>query len=415
MNTTTLVEAPFLPVITELSDHDLYKLTMQMVMLHQNPSASGVTEFVCRSTPAYPLATLKREVERQLDHLCTLRFTEPELTYLAAKPFFKPDYIDFLRLFQLQRRFVTVSTDGDRLIVRSEGPLVHITMFEIFVLEIVGELYFRAFDQEVALAEGRRRLAAKIEELREFQFEVDTTGVTPFEITDFGSRRRFSRAWHEEVVTTLARELPRMFRGTSNVALARKHNLVCFGTMAHEHLQKHQGLGGQLKDSQKAALEEWVKEYRGDLGIALTDVINLDAFLKDFDRYFALLFDGLRHDSGDPVVWGDKILFHYKKLKIDAKGKRLVFSDGLSVGRAMDLWRHFQSRVMTGFGIGTSLTNDVGLTPINIVMKLMTVNDQPVAKISDAPGKTLCRDQLFLRYLCQVFGVDASFLDVKKD
>jgi nicotinate phosphoribosyltransferase len=187
--------------------------------------------------------------------------------------------------------------------------------------------------------------------------------------------------------------------------------LVPIGTMAHEYLQTYQALGVRLRDFQKAALEDWVQEYRGDLGLALTDTVGMDAFLSDFDLYFAKLFDGLRHDSGDPVLWGEKALAHYERLRIDANSKRLVFSDGLTVARAVLLYQHFGNRVQMGFGIGTSLTNDMGLTPLNIVMKITHANGQPVAKLSDSPGKTLCQDHTFLAYLRQVFGVADSSVD----
>ena len=183
--------------------------------------------------------------------------------------------------------------------------------------------------------------------------------------------------------------------------------LVAIGTMAHEYLQSYQALDVRLRDFQKASLEDWVQEYRGDLGVALTDVVGMDAFLADFDLYFAKLFDGLRHDSGDPVVWGEKALAHYAKLRIDAHTKRLVFSDGLDLETAFRLYRHFADRTQVGFGIGTNLSNDVGLTPLNIVMKLVRCNGQPVAKLSDSPGKTLCKDETFLAYLRQVFHVQA--------
>jgi nicotinate phosphoribosyltransferase len=173
--------------------------------------------------------------------------------------------------------------------------------------------------------------------------------------------------------------------------------------MAHEYLQSFQAFGVRLRDFQKAALEDWVQEYRGDLGTALTDVVGMDAFLADFDLYFAKLFDGLRHDSGDPVEWGEKALAHYAKLRLDAHTKRLVFSDGLDLPKALELYRHFGDRTMTGFGIGTNLTNDTGTPALNIVMKLTACNGQPVAKLSDAQGKTLCRDETFLAYLRQVF------------
>ena len=254
------------------------------------------------------------------------------------------------------------------------------------------------------VAEGRRRLQAKIELLRGFAEEP--AARHPFEFFDFGVRRRFSRDWQREMVGTLKREVPMYFKGTSNVLLAKELELVPIGTMAHEYLQTYQALGVRLRDFQNAALEGWVQEYRGDLGVALTDVVGMDAFLADFDLYFAKLFDGLRHDSGDPVAWGEKALAHYARLRIDAHTKRLVFSDGLDLPTAIRLYRTFADRTQTGFGIGTHLSNDVGLTPLNIVMKLTACNGQPVAKLSDSPGKTLCEDQTFLAYLRQVFQIE---------
>jgi nicotinate phosphoribosyltransferase len=199
--------------------------------------------------------------------------------------------------------------------------------------------------------------------------------------------------------------VPQYFKGVSNVMFARELNLVPIGTMAHEYLQTYQTLGVRLRDFQRAALEDWVQEYRGDLGTALTDVVGMDAFLGDFDLYFAKLFDGLRHDSGDPVAWGEKALAHYARLRIDAHTKRLVFSDGLDLPTAIRLYRTFADRTQTGFGIGTHLSNDVGLTPLNIVMKLTACNGQPVAKLSDTPGKMLTTDDTFVAYLRQVFGL----------
>jgi nicotinate phosphoribosyltransferase len=393
------------PVITSLLDTDLYKFTMWQTMLHRHPQTQAEYTFVCRNQPAYPLAELEGEVNEQLDHLCTLSFKPDELAYLGGLRFIKSDFVDFLRIFHFQREFITARAVGDKLEIVARGPQVHVMAFEIFVLAMVNELYFRRFEREPALVEGRKRLQAKIEELRAFGQEPARRN--PFEFFDFGVRRRFAGDWQREVVTTLKREVPQFFKGTSNVLLARDLQLVPIGTMAHEYLQTYQALGVRLRDFQKAALEDWVQEYRGDLGVALTDVVGMDAFISDFDLYFAKLFDGLRHDSGDPKVWGEKALAHYAKLRIDANTKRLVFSDGLDIGRAIDLYRHFAERTQLGFGIGTNLSNDVGHTPLNIVMKLTRCNDQPVAKLSDSPGKTLCDDQTFLAYLRQVFNVVA--------
>ncbi|MBA5605365.1 nicotinate phosphoribosyltransferase [Duganella sp. FT3S] len=389
------------PIVRSLLETDLYKFTMWQALLHGHPNSHTEYEFVCRNTPVFPLAELKEEVERELDHLCTLSFAEDELDFLRTLRYMKSDFVDFLTVFRFQRKFIQVSTDGDTLVIHAAGPQVHVMAFEIFVLYIVNELYFRRFERDGALAEGRQRLAAKIARLK--AFSVQPALRHPFEFSDFGLRRRFSSAWHDEVVFKLTTEVPQYFKGTSNVYLAKKFGLVPIGTMAHEYMQSFQAFGVRLRDFQKAALEDWVQEYRGDLGIALTDVVGMDAFLDDFDLYFAKLFDGLRHDSGDPVAWGEKALAHYGALRIDSNTKRLVFSDALDLDKALALYRHFADRIMTGFGIGTHLTNDVGLTPLNIVMKLVACNGQSVAKLSDAPGKTLCKDETFLAYLRQVF------------
>ena len=393
----------FRPVIASLLDTDLYKFTMWQAMLHRHPQTQAEYTFVCRNRPRRPLARLAAEVNAQLDALCALRFSDEELSYLGALRFIKSDFIDFLRLFQFQRRFITACAEGDELRIRASGPQVHVMFFEIFVLAIVNELHFREADEQQALETGRARLASKIEALREF--ERRPARAHPLEIFDFGVRRRFSAAWHREVLATLRSEIPALFTGTSNVLLARELQLVPIGTMAHEYLQTYQALGVRLRDFQRAALEDWVQEYRGDLGIALTDTVGMDAFLADFDLYFAKLFDGLRHDSGDPIAWGEKALAHYRRLRIDPGTKRLVFSDALTIPKVLEIHDTFADRAQLGFGIGTHLTNDVGLEPLNIVMKLTSANGQPVAKLSDSSGKTLSTDETFLAYLRQVFGI----------
>ena len=391
------------PVIRSLLDTDLYKFTMWQTMLHRHPQTQAEYTFVCRNEPAYPLADLLDEVNLQLDHLCRLTFKASELAYLGGLRFMRSDFVDFLRIFHFQREFISARAVGPKLEIVANGPQVHVMAFEIYVLAIVNELYFRRFEQAPALEEGRRRLSAKIQSLREFAALPKRRH--PFEFFDFGVRRRFSGDWQREVVATFKREVPEFFKGCSNVLYARDLDLVPIGTMAHEYLQTYQTLGVRLRDFQRAALEDWVQEYRGDLGVALTDVVGMDAFLGDFDLYFAKLFDGLRHDSGDPVVWGEKALAHYERLRVDAHTKRLVFSDGLDFEKSIALYHHFADRTQLGFGIGTNLTNDVGLRTLHIVMKLTHANRQPVAKLSDSPGKLLCDDETFLAYLRQVFKV----------
>lgn len=402
----TTTYKPFVAVIKSLLESDLYKFTMLQAMLHQMPGNSAEYRFVCRSKTAFPLAELADEVNAQLDYLCSLRFQRDELDYLACLRFIKPDFVQFLRLFQLERSFIEVKADGENLSIVAKGPQVHVMLFEIYVLAIVNELYFRRLGN-TDLGIGRERLNEKISFLKR-ELENDQR-KHPFEFFDFGLRRRFSGAWHDEVVSTLKARIPEYFRGTSNVYLAKKHGLTPMGTQAHEWFQTFQAVPNvQLKFFQRAALEAWVTEYRGDLGTALTDVVGMDAFLNDFGLFEAKLFDGLRHDSGSPFIWGEKALAHYAKLRIDANTKRFTWSDSLDMPTSVELYRAFADRVQVGFGIGTNLTNDAGHKALNIVMKLVRCNGQPVAKLADTPGKTLCDDETFLAYLRSVFNRTAD-------
>lgn len=409
--TVTHTSKPFEPIITSLLDNDLYKFTMLQAMLHQFPQTHGVYRFRCRNNKdtLYPLADIKDDLEQQLDNLCELRFLEDELEYLRGLRFMRSDFVDYLELFKLKRRFITVSTDDKgRLFIDIEGPMIQAMFFEVFVLAIVNELYFDALSNASVIEEGQRRLDEKVTLLHQYATEQEKcdANTPPLIIADFGTRRRFSKAWQAHVVETLHKAEPKIVSGTSNVYLAKKLGMTPIGTMAHEFMQAFQALDVRLRDSQKAALEAWVHEYRGDLGIALTDVVGMDAFLRDFDLYFAKLFDGLRHDSGDPYIWGDKAIAHYKNLKIDPRTKILTFSDGLDLDKAWDLHQYFKGQIKTSFGIGTNLTNDMGITPINIVLKLVECNGQPVAKLSDSPGKTMINNDTYLAYLRQVFEVD---------
>ncbi|MGC4093438.1 MAG: nicotinate phosphoribosyltransferase [Polyangiaceae bacterium] len=391
------------PIVRSLLENDLYKFTMWQALLHSHPGASAEYKFVCRSAPQFPLTELLPAVERELGHLCTMQFEPDELDYLRGLRFLKADFVDFLSVFRFQRRFIELRADGDTLSIVAKGPLVHVMGFEIFVLYIVSELYSRRLgDIEGTLRVAEQRLEQKLDYVCSLGSELG--GAEPFVFFDFGLRRRHSALLQDRVVERLASELPEYFRGTSNVFLAKRLKLVPIGTMAHEYLQAYQAFGSRLRDFQKAALEGWVQEFRGDLGIALTDVVGMGAFLRDFDLYFAKLFDGLRHDSGDPVAWGESAIEHYRKLRIDPRTRRLVFSDSLDLPRAVELFRHFHGRTQTAFGIGTNLSNDTPHKPLNLVMKIVSCDGQPVAKLSDSPGKTLCTDQGFVSYLRQVFG-----------
>lgn len=389
------------PIVKSLLENDLYKFPMWQTMLHKRPEATAEYDFVCRNTPDYPLAELVDAVRWELDQLCALQFTDDELDYLSSLRYLKPDFIEFLSLFRFKAKYIKVFAEGDRLRIQASGPQVHVMNFEIFCLYIVSELYFRRFDRDALLLEGRRRLNDKVALLK--AFATEPAKAHPFELFDFGLRRRAWDSWQQEVVRTLHSELPTLFTGTSNVYLAKQLGLRPIGTMAHEFLQSYQAHVVRLREFQRTALEDWAQEFRGDLGIALTDTIGMDAFLRDFDLYFSKLFDGMRHDSGDPLAWGEKAIAHYRSLRIDPHSKRLVFSDNLDIPRALGLYRQFADRIQLGFGIGTNLTNDLGVKPLNIVMKLVRCNGDPVAKLSDAPGKTLCNDPIFIAYLRQVF------------
>ncbi|HHY2117912.1 TPA: nicotinate phosphoribosyltransferase [Acinetobacter baumannii] len=396
------------PIIHSLLDTDLYKFTMLQVVLHKFPQTHSVYHFRCRNLEdtVYPLVDILDDLNEQLDHLCNLKYKEDELQYLRKLRFIKSDFVDYLELFQLKRRFIHASIDEEgRLDIRIEGPMVQAMMFEIFVLAIVNELYFSRIKTDEVWAEGERRLQAKLELIQQYE-KAQQPNDPPFLVSDFGTRRRYSFEWQKHVVAAFHNTVPNVFRGTSNVLLAKELNITPIGTMAHEFLQAFQALDVRLRDFQKAALETWVQEYRGDLGIALTDVVGMDAFLRDFDLYFAKLFDGLRHDSGDPYEWGDKAYAHYRKLKIDTKTKMLTFSDGLNLPKAWELHQYFKDRFQVSFGIGTNLTNDMGQTPLNIVLKLVECNGQSVAKISDSPGKTMTDNDTFLAYLRQVFQIE---------
>jgi len=388
-------------LIRSLLDTDLYKFTMMQVVLHHFPGAQVEYLFKCR-TPGVDLASHIDSIRTEISNLCKLRFEEQELAYVRGLRFMKSDFVDFLALFQFNEKYIRVEPRPDRsLDITIRGPWLHTILYEIPVLAIVSEVYFRRTQPNAALDEGRRRLREKIELVRTVESADD------LKISDFGTRRRFSLTWQDEIIATLKREIPQYFAGTSNVLLAMKHGVTPLGTMAHEYMQACQALGPRLRDAQVFAFDKWAQEYRGDLGIALSDTYGMSAFLRDFDMYFCKLFDGARHDSGDPFEWGEKLIAHYQKNRVDPRTKTLIFSDQLSFPLAIEISRRFRGRAKISFGIGTNLTNDLGYVPINIVIKMTECNGQPVAKVSDAPGKTISKDEGYLTYLRQVYGIPA--------
>ena len=406
-------------IITSLLDTDLYKFTMMQAVLHQFPGAQVEYKFKCRNPGIDPasgqakraLALYVNEIRDEIRSLCSLHFQDAELMYLRSLRFIKSDFVDFLGLFKLNEKYITVTPQpSGEIDITILGPWLHTILFEIPVLAIVNEVYFRNTQQLPDLMEGRKRLDLKIEQLRE-------AGLHDLKIADYGTRRRFSKSWHEEVLRVLSNRLGTaqspgkangmsgQLAGTSNVLFAMKLGLTPLGTMAHEYLQACQALGSRLRDSQIYAFESWAKEYRGDLGIALSDVYGMSAFLRDFDLYFCKLFDGARHDSGDPFKWAERMLDHYHHNRVDPRTKTLIFSDGLTVPRTIELYQQFQGRCQLAFGIGTNLTNDLGYEPLQNVIKMVRCNGQPVAKLSDSPAKDMCDDEKYLAYLRQVFDI----------
>ena len=380
------------PIIQSLLDTDLYKFNMNQVMFHKHTDLTGQYVFKCRNNNVIFTQEMFEEINSQIDHLCKLKFTKKELDYLRSIRFIKNDYVEFLRLWHPLRDYVETSLDEDgTLNININGPLFSAMQFEIYLLEIVNEVYFRLkYNYEeletVALEKLNKKLA---------DFE---NGKYTFKFAEFGCRRRLSRKWHEEVVKRFVES--KHCIGTSNVYLAMKYNIKPIGTYAHEFVQMYQGISRiPLAFTNYYAMKDWFAEYNGDNGTALTDTLTTDLFLLDFDYLQASTYTGLRHDSGDPFIWGDKILNHYKKLGIDAKSKTLLFSDSLDFDKAEKIYNYFKDRCKVTFGIGTYCSNDTNVEPLNIVIKLQYVNGKPVAKLSDVPGKTMCSDDEFLKYL----------------
>lgn len=384
-------------IITSLLDTDLYKFTMMQVVLHYFPTVQVEYHYKCR-TPGVNLSPYLKEIHEEVQCLCQLSFTDKELTYLSNLPFIKSDLISFLKNFQLSKSciFIELGKKPGEIFIRVKGTWLDTTLFEIPVLAIVNEVYFRNTNGGSNKEEGRNRLNSKIE------LVLSDPAAASFRFADYGTRRRFSQVWHEEILTTLKERMGKNLVGTSNVLLAKRLDISPLGTMGHEYLQSCQALSSQLRSSQVFAFKVWAKEYRGNLGVALSDTYGLDVFLYDFNRHFCELFDGIRHDSGDPFVWGERILRHYASNFVSPNKKTLIFSDSLTFPIAIRLLHRFLNRCQIIFGIGTQLTNDLGCRPLQIVMKMVRCNGQPVAKITDTPEKMVCDDVTYLNHLQKV-------------
>lgn len=382
-------------IIDSLLDTDLYKFTMMQVVFHQHRDAEVEYQLICR-TPGVDFSPLYDAIEHDIDHLCTLSIQADELDYLKTLNYFQADFLAYLQTFSLNKAHIQLHRSPFSLTIK--GPWLHTILFETPLLAIISEHYTRRHETSTE-AEGLKRLNMKIDWL----LNADTKQT--FELIEFGTRRRFSKTWHHTVLTLLKERLPKQLTGTSNVHFAKTLALDPSGTMAHEFLQAHQAFTPDLAQSQKNALQCWLKEYPDVLGIALSDVIGLRAFLQDFDVTLAKAYRGVRHDSGDPIIWGDALLNHYHQLGINPAEKSLIFSNSLTFQQAFAIQRHFQAHIRTCFGIGTYLTHDLGHKPPDIVIKMTRCNHQPVAKISDAPGKSVCQDHAYLEKLKKEFAL----------
>jgi nicotinate phosphoribosyltransferase len=386
-------------IIESLLDTDYYKITMQNAVFNQFLQTDVEYTFKCRNKEI-DLLPYREEIDIQINQLKWLKLKEDEFNYLSKIPYISKSYLDFLKNFKFDIDNISVNKcvpergSVNQLEIKIKGNWFNTILYEVPVLAIVNEVYFS--DKTPSIDEAKDRLMKKIDLIR---------NISDFSFSDFGTRRRRAFEWQDIVIKTLKKEVPNNFKGTSNVRLAIDNDLKPIGTMAHEWLQAGQQMPNiQLQHSQSYMLQKWSDVYRGSLGIALTDVIGIDAFLKDFDRYFAKLYDGVRHDSGDPFKFGEKIISHYKKLGIDPKTKSIVFSDGLTFEKAIELLNRFRGRINISFGIGTNLTNDFpNSDPLQIVIKMTRCNGSPTAKISDSNGKTMCDNTQFIAYLKRVF------------
>ncbi|MBT9182462.1 nicotinate phosphoribosyltransferase [Pectobacterium punjabense] len=386
------------PILRSLLDTDAYKLHMQQAVYHHYYHVDVAAEFRCRGDEL--LGIYADEIAHQVDLMRFLSLSDDEFTYLSSLPFFQQDYLNWLRDFRFNPQQVSIKNNAGKLDIRITGPWREVILWEVPLLAVISEVVHRSRSPDVTAEQALVQLSASLESFRQHSVDMD---LRQFKLMDFGTRRRFSHDVQQTIVTALQADFPYII-GTSNYDLARRLGITPVGTQAHEWFQAHQQISPTLANSQRAALQMWLHEYPTHLGIALTDCITMDAFLRDFDLPFAEAYQGLRHDSGDPVDWGEKAIAHYQRLNIDPMSKTLVFSDNLNLDKALALYRHFYPRVNLVFGMGTRLTCDIpGVKPLNIVIKLVECNGKPVAKLSDSPGKTICQDQNFVCELRKAF------------
>ncbi|MGR5514935.1 nicotinate phosphoribosyltransferase [Vibrio harveyi] len=400
-------------IIQSALDFDVYKVNMMSAVAALYPDAMVSYKFIVRSEE--DLSELLPEVKAEVLKLQDITFSAEEIEYMkGVAPYLSPEFVDALHAFRFNpQRDVSFNTktmaDGtSQLRITINGLWKETILYETIIMSIVSEVRSRARWAGIPVEQFQSVLEEKV---RLLKAELKRRNITNFKFADMSTRRRFSFQAQRSMLQYLSEELPDSLTGTSNYHLAKELALTPIGTVAHEWFMGHQALVN-VRDSQKVALQRWQKMFNGALGIALTDTIGIDAFLKDFDEELSNAYVGVRHDSGCPYTWGEKMIMHYQSLGIDPMTKTLVFTDGLNFDQALDICEHFQGRVQVSFGIGTSLANDMGdyvnaqgvaYKPLSIVIKMVSCNGSPVAKISDEPEKAMCEDIFFLMNLKRRF------------
>nr|BET44818.1 MAG: nicotinate phosphoribosyltransferase [Candidatus Aschnera chinzeii] len=391
------------PIITSLLDNDAYKFHMQQAIFHQHKTVRVVAEFICRDNNL--LGDYVNVVQQQINLMQDISLTSVEYEYLYQLSIYKKDYLNWLKTFRFKPHQVHVyKTINNQLAIKIIGLWYEIILWEVPILSIISELVYSDRYPSITIENVIDNCYISINNFykKAFSEKID---LKNFKIIDFGTRRRLSKKIHYKLIKKLHKFFP-YFKGTSNYNLSLQFKIDSFGTQAHEWFQAHQQLCSQLCESQRLALYNWLKEYPDKLGIALTDCITMDVFLKDFDHILGTKYQGLRHDSGNPLEWGEKAIKHYKKLNIDPMNKTLVFSDNINLQKALLIYKHFHNRINIIFGIGAGLSCNIPkIELLNIVIKLIQCNGHPVAKLSDTPEKTICNDNNFIEYLKKVYKI----------
>lgn len=391
-------------IIETLLDLDLYKLTMGQLAFERFPDVKVRYAFNNRSTQ-FPLAENidENQLRSEIDHIQTLKLTKEEGRYLKSLGLFSDEYIEFLKNFDMSEVTIKI-TEDDQFEIETEDYWKNAILWETLILSVVNELYYKSKFQDQArlISYGTERNMAKLS-------FFSRNPEIPF--TDFGTRRRFSTQWQDDVVSIM-KHLPN-FKGTSNVKLAMKYNLEPIGTNAHELYMIATGMWNEdLKSAHNHILDEWYDMYGKDLSIALSDTFGSKYFFEDFGEERARLWKGIRHDSGDPFEFGETLIKYYEDLGIDPKTKMVVFSDGLDMDKIERLFKQFNGRIKLSFGWGTHLTNDMGVETLSIVMKaveVISVGDvimnNHLVKLSDNLNKAMGPKDQVERFK-EVFGYE---------